>query len=95
MATSSAPGLLDRLLEAFPSLSRAPEPTVEQHMDVPEPVLCRGDCDGTVEIGPSIATVADVHGDDFDWLRTQFAPINSDAVVTVCSECDGITGTLG
>jgi len=96
MATSSAPGLLARLTDALPSLPRREhEPTVEDRLDVPEPVLCRGECDGTEVLGPSIETVADVHGDDFDWFLVQDAPINEKAVVTVCDECNGIAGTLG
>ncbi len=88
MATRSAPGLLDRLVSAFPSLPRRePDPTVEDHVDVPEPVLCRGECNGVEKMGPSISTVADVHGDDFDWFLVQDATsLNEDAVVTVCSD---------
>jgi len=95
MATRSAPGLLNRLAAALPSLPRRdPDPTVEDHADVPEPVLCPDDCDGTELMGPSIATIADEHGGDLDWLRVQFAPINSDAIVTVCDECNGVVDVL-
>jgi hypothetical protein len=95
MATRSAPGLLDRLMTAFPSLRRTEQPTVEDHCDVPEPVLCRGDCNGDHIMGPSIETVAAEHGDWKDWFFVQDEPINHDAPVLVCSECDGIAGVLG
>jgi hypothetical protein len=94
MATRTTPrSLISRITAALPSLPRR-EPTVEDHMDVPEPELCPDHCDGTEVIGPSIERIAHEHGGDLDWLRVQLAPINPDAVVTVCDECNGIAGVL-
>jgi len=56
--------------------------------------LCPGHCDGTEVMGPSIEAIADEHGGDLDWLRVQFAPINSDAIVTVCDDCNGVVDVL-
>jgi len=57
---------------------------------IPEPELCSGDCDGAEVMGPTVATIADEHGGDLDWLRVQFSPINPKAAVTYCDECHGV-----